>query len=167
MFGLNCSLKQTSIAPSQCCQKKELNAQRRDCFSETELVRLHLFVCRTCSGTEPTQPTQEPTQASLAAEGIAWKTFKLFALVWKFVGLIQCNDGINATARTSYVLVRWSTLLTVTRLGSVTNRFVTWNSWNRGSMPDKLRFFHVFCTSFGVPACQKQAICACFALQRP
>ena len=52
--------------------KKELRAKRRDYFSKTELVGSHLFVRRTCAGTEPTQPTQEPTQASLAAEGIVW-----------------------------------------------------------------------------------------------
>ena len=46
--------------------------KRRDYFSKTEVVASHLFVRRTCAGTEPTQPTQEPTQASLAAEGIVW-----------------------------------------------------------------------------------------------
>ena len=47
--------------------KKKLNAKRRDYFPKTELVGSHFFVRRTCAETEPTQPTQEPTQASLTA----------------------------------------------------------------------------------------------------
>ena len=147
MFGLNCSLKQKL---DRSTQNEETTSQRRSWWDPTSLYAERVR-----------EPSQHSQRKSLRKR--VWQlkesseTFKLFALVWKFVGLIQCNDGINATTRTSYVLVRWSTLLTVTRLGSVTKPVCHVEQLESWFDADKLRFFHVFCTSFGVPACQKQA----------
>ena len=70
----------------------------------------------------------------------------------------QQVDEINETIKKTS-LVLWSKLLTETRFCSKSQPadkpIVTWNSWNRGSMPDKFRYCLLVQGAFNVPACQK------------
>ena len=60
-----------------------------------------------------------------------------------FLGKSKIDEVYETFSDKSYVLVLWSTHLTVTRFGSnsqsLSKPVVTWNTWNRGSMPDTLR----------------------------
>ena len=110
----------------------------------------------------PKQPTEEPTQASLTAEKFAvlldfqtccarFENIRKYSVRYKSfpeenIGKTEKVDEASETKMVIDGFVPWSTLWTVTSImGSNSESgdkpVVSWNSWNRGSMLDKLRYF--------------------------
>ena len=120
---------------------------------------------------KPKEPTQEPTHASLTAEGfVALVDFQTLRSRLENVRthserekLRQNLLGNHNEVQVTKGLVPWSTRL-VSNSQSVIKRVGTVNSYNRGSVLNKLRYFLLFCNSFNVTASQKHSICACCAL---
>ena len=128
------TFQHTSITPLQCCQHNN-STQNDEITSPSQCAE-------SVREPRPKQPTQEPTQESLTAEVfVVLVEIQIFCARLNIFLII--GSARKKVPKQCVAAVHGQHFLTVTRLGSNSqsaNRpLVTWNSWNRGSMPDKLR----------------------------